>query len=303
MTQRRYQLTIAYDGTDFHGWQIQHPPGEEPLRTVQGVLREAVIRAVKQPVHVQGASRTDAGVHALGQVAHFDADTPIPVERLGMAINSRLPQDVEVRDVRIVANHFNATSCAIDKQYRYRIWLGDDRPLGLRHQVFRCRTRGPLGQPPLDIDRMNDAAARLVGEHDFEQFCSSKHGRLSTVRTIHTCAAQWHSDYNAPGAPEVHVVVSGNGFLYNMVRIIAGTLIEVGRGHWEPGKIDEMLAVADHTVDGVADGAGVVTGGAQKGPTLPPEGLCLEWVRYPEEVLTPVLEEVAATDGCENSED
>lgn len=274
----RYKLTIAYDGSQFHGWQEQNPPDAEPLRTVQGVVREALTQVARQPIEVIGASRTDTGVHATGQVAHFDAELSIPIDRLPLAINSRLPEDVEIRGAEIVDKTFDAISGARDKQYRYRIWNAAQRPLGLRHQVYHCWLK-------LDPDRMNDAASRLIGEHDFEGFTNAGHGRVSTVRTIFDCRVETHpfepqavthdhagaadaeAGHLAPGSPgrELHVVVSGNGFLYNMVRIIVGTLVEVGRGHRAPRYIDELLAHPDRQ---------------QSGPTAPPNGLCLEWIRY-----------------------
>jgi len=265
MPTQRYMLTLAYDGSAFHGWQEQKPaePGAEPLRTVQGVMIDAARRTLAQPIHIQGASRTDAGVHALGQVAHLDADTRIPVERLAEALTSRLPDDVEVRHARIAADDFDARRDAVSKQYRYRLWLSPQRPLDRRLYVY------PVTHP-LDERRMKDAARRLIGEHDFAAFAAAKDQRLTSVRTIHDCRIERHEPA-APGrSPELHIVVAGDGFLYNMVRIIAGTLVEVGRGKLEPTLIDHLLAVKDRT---------------QAGPTLPPNGLCLEWIRYPAEKI------------------
>ena len=249
----RHKLTIAYDGTHFHGWQRQQPPGRDPLRTVQGVLENAMRVRLKQPVNVIGASRTDAGVHAEGQVAHFDADCPIPLERLPLALNSRLPDDVEVRHAEVVPDTFDAIRSCVGKRYRYRLYTGDRRPLLRRHQVFHVFYE-------LDPDRMNDAAARLVGTHDFEGFATAGHGRESTVRTVTACRVEPHE------GDELHVVIEGDGFLWNMVRIITGTLVEVGRGLWEPDRIDEVLATADRRF---------------AGPTAPPQGLCLEEIFYP----------------------
>ena len=252
---RRYKLTIAYDGHGYHGWQKQEPPGVRGgLRTVQGVVEKVARELLKQPVHLQGASRTDAGVHANGQVALVDAATRIPVERLAQAFNARLPGSIEVRHAEIVDPTFDIRA-AVTKQYRYRIWNTPRRPLGMRHLVYHFWT-------PLDVDRMDDAARRLVGEHDFASFTAAGHGRLSTVRTIHRCTAE---RCTGCGGDEVHVVVEGNGFLYNMVRIIVGTLIEVGRGYWPPEQLDEILAAKDRRA---------------AGRTAPPEGLCLEWIQY-----------------------
>ncbi|MFP4144034.1 MAG: tRNA pseudouridine(38-40) synthase TruA [Phycisphaeraceae bacterium] len=249
--KRRYRLTIAYDGTDFHGWQKQHPPDGEPLRTVQEVVEGVLKELLWQRIHLVGASRTDAGVHAMGQSAQFDAKCPIPLERLPMAINSRLPEDVEVRAAEVAPPKFDAINAVTSKQYRYRIWNSVHRPLTLRHVAWHCWY-------DLDVDLMNDAARRLVGMHDFAGLAYAKHGRKSTIRTIHACEVVRAGD-------EVQIVVSGDGFLYNMVRILAGTLVEVGRGLFNPARIDLILSEADRRL---------------AGPTLPPQGLCLEWVRY-----------------------
>ena len=250
---KRYALTIAYDGTHFHGWQRQEPPDGAPLRTVQGVLEDTLRDLLHQRVRTIGASRTDAGVHALGQCAQFDVATAIPVDRLPLAINSRLPEDMEVREAAIAHDKFDCINDPISKRYRYRLWNHTHRPLQYRHMVWHCWVS-------LDIDQMNDAAQRLIGMHDFAGFAAAGHNRQSTIRTIHDCRVE-----RAAHVPEVHIVVEGDGFLYNMVRIIAGTLFEVGRGYWAPEQIDTILREANRRY---------------AGPTLPPQGLCLEWIRY-----------------------
>jgi tRNA pseudouridine38-40 synthase len=248
---RRYKLTVAYDGTLFHGWQKQEPPGQAPLRTVAGVIEETLARTLQQPINLVGASRTDAGVHSRGQVAQFDAATRLPIERMAEAINSRLPGDIEIVAAEFAPEKFNAIGGAVSKQYRYRLFNTTRRPLDLRNYVYHCWT-------PLDEHRMNDAAARLVGEHDFAGLSAIDHERLTTVRTIHDCRVEVHR-------PELHIVVSGSGFLYNMVRILAGTLVEVGRGRFEPGVVEKIIASKDRR---------------EAGPTLPASGLWLEWIRY-----------------------
>ena len=250
----RYKLVIAYDGTDFHGWQKQIPPDAPPLRTVAGEVEATLARLLGQPVNLLGASRTDAGVHARGQVAQFDASLRIPIERLAEAVNSRLPQDIEVVSAEVADANFDAISGCRSKQYRYRIFNTRRRPLDRRHYAWHCWT-------PLDVDRMNQAAARLVGTHDFAGFAAAGHGRLSTVRTITACRVERPD----PDGPEVHIFVEGAGFLYNMVRIIAGTLVEIGRGHSDADMIDRAIETADRS---------------QAGPTLPPQGLWLEWIEY-----------------------
>ncbi len=250
----RYRLTVAYDGTLFHGWQKQKLPSSgEWLRTAQGVLEEAAARATKQPVTLVGASRTDAGVHALGQTAQFDAATRIPISNMAAAINSRLPPDMEVRTAVVAAPDFQAIGGAVSKQYRYRIFNSSARPLHRRNYVYHCWW-------PLDVEAMNAAAKRLEGEHDFTSLAGMGSPRQTNVRTIFSCAVS-----RDVANEEVHIVVSGSGFLYNMVRILAGTLLEVGRGAMEPQEMDAMLTGCDRRL---------------AGPTLPPEGLWLEWIRY-----------------------
>jgi len=255
---KRYKLTLAYDGSAFYGWQKQEPPGEEPLRTVQGELEQVLVRLLGTPkdqLHLMGASRTDSGVHALGQAAMFDAETSIPIEKMALAINARLPNDMEVRKAELAPPGFDVIGDVKNKQYLYRIYNAEKRPLWARNAVYHCFSS------ELDVLAMNDAAQRLIGTHDIEGFAAAGHGRESTVRTIFDCMA-----FVDPTHPdEVHITVQGSGFLYNSVRIIAGTLIEVGRGRFKPAQIDQILATADRTL---------------AGPTLPPQGLCLEWVSY-----------------------
>lgn len=291
----RYKLAVAYDGTDFHGWQKQHAAGataEDPLRptweddrlergmiieagadadsgaglatssharaalrTVQGVLEEAVRAVVREPVDVVGASRTDSGVHALGQVAAFTTMREFPVEKLPRAISSRLPSDVQVRRAEVVADDFDPIRGAVAKGYRYRLMHScarGPRPLFNRRFVAHSAYR-------LDPELMNEAARRLMGEHDFASFTRIDHGRETTVRTVHACKA------TAVGRRMVDIEVVGNGFLYNMVRIIAGTLLEAGRGKLAPESIPDILAAKDR---------------GRAGPTMPPEGLCLMWIKY-----------------------
>lgn len=226
------------------------------MRTVQGVLQDAALRVMKQPLFVQGASRTDSGVHALGQTACFDADTPIPISRMPDALNSRLPLDMEIRAVSITHDDFDPVRNARNKQYRYTIWDSAKRPLTMRNVVHARR-----GRVNLDVDKMNAAGKLLLGEHDFEAFSAADHNRTTTVRKVYRCDVE-----RDPTFPElVHIYVQGNGFLYNMVRIIAGTLTEVGRGHWEPQYMQTLLSECKREL---------------AGPTLPPTGLCLQWIEY-----------------------
>lgn len=252
----RVKLLVAYDGTDFHGWQRQDPPGAAPLRTVQGVLEDAVAEVIQGRVPVVGASRTDAGVHAFGQVASFAAEHRVPIDRLALAINARLPQDVCVRRAEAVHDGFDPISDCTSKCYRYTIEHGSNEPDGAlvfeRRTVWRTWHR-------LDLERMRAAAALVVGTHDFAAFAHIDHGRETTVRTVHGCSVI----EVRPGRAVVEV--AGSGFLYNMVRIIAGTLVEVGRGRNEPASVRQALATRDRTL---------------AGPTLPAHGLRLEWITY-----------------------
>jgi len=401
----RYKLTIAYDGTDFCGWQKQFPhadavppdvavfkegdprgweaeaaengpplsaaPTSPPppdqravkraarredqeenraptggvattsplgevretaaddrprreLRTVQAVVERAVRHVVREPVVISGSSRTDAGVHARGQVASFrcspvaDADSlsaveplppPIsvprepnaprglgwPVERgtipLMRAINARLPDDVLVRAIEVVPDEFNPITDCVAKGYSYTLWCADHRPLWQRKTALHLWHR-------LDVAAMQAAAAEIVGEHDFAGFAAAGHGRATTVRTVFDCevigdeprARAWEQRIvekeegaeaarhrgikggreDEPGeaagpVQKIVIRVSGSGFLWNMVRIIAGTLVDAGRGKSGPERIREALRTGDRRL---------------AGPTLPAHGLCLEWIRY-----------------------
>jgi tRNA pseudouridine38-40 synthase len=256
----RYRLTVAYDGTNFHGWQKQEPPGAEPLRTVQLVMERAVADAVREDVHVVGASRTDAGVHARGQVAAFTCEKDFEPAKLAAALNARLPEDAQVRDAAIVPDAFSPISDAIAKGYRYRIAWGRGKPGDMPRPLF---DRTTTFWTPYDLDpvAMNEGARRLIGEHDFASFTRKNPNRETTVRTVHDCLV------TVMGRRRLRMDVCGDGFLYNMVRIIAGTLVEIGRGKLEAEAIAEILAAKDR------DAAG---------PTLPPEGLCLMWIQYAE---------------------
>ncbi len=256
----RYRLTIAYDGTDFCGWQKQHPPDETPLRAVQQVVEDTARTIIHEPLRVNGASRTDSGVHARGQVAGFDPVKTMDRDRVRRAMNARLPDDVLVTKVDIVDRDFNPIGDATSKGYRFSIahsgLAGAPRPLFDRRYVY-------YSAYVLDVQRMHAAAQHLVGEHDFASFTRINHGRFTSVRTIHAC------DVTAQAPDRLAIDISGDGFLYNMVRIIAGTLRDVGRGKLEPDDMPGIIAACDRSFSG---------------PTLPPQGLCLEWVEFGESI-------------------
>jgi len=248
---QRFKMTLAYDGTAFHGWQKQVPPDADPLRTVAGVVEDTLQHVLRQPIDLVGASRTDAGVHAEAQVAHFNALTTIPLEKLPLAINSRLPDDVEVIETQPALPQFDAISDVVSKQYRYRIFNTARRPLTQRHTVWHCWM-------PLDTNRMARAAAAIVGTHDFEGFAAAGHGRSTTIRTVLRCDVLRQQS-------EVHIIVEGTGFLYNMVRIIVGTLVEIGRGRLDEEIVNQVLESRNRRL---------------AGPTLPARGLCLQHITY-----------------------
>ena len=250
MSQRKIRFTIAYDGTDYHGWQVQ--PG---VKTVQAALCQAATALIGRKVHVHGASRTDAGVHALGQVGLIETVTPIPTENFPKALNDRLPHDIAVLDASEPPWSFDLIGDVKRKLYRYTIYTGAIRP------VLDVRYCWHLSMP-LDVPAMNTAAQCLVGTHDFRSFASAADRRESTVRTIFRCdvtrGAGDRQDW-------VSVEVEGDGFLYNMVRNIVGTLVDIGHGRWEPAMIVAILEAKDRTA---------------AGQLAPPNGLCLVWIRY-----------------------
>ncbi|MCP4758453.1 MAG: tRNA pseudouridine(38-40) synthase TruA [Planctomycetes bacterium] len=256
MPTRRIKLTVAYEGTEFFGWQKQHPPDESPLRTAQGVLEQAVRQVVREEVSVHGASRTDSGVHALGQVAAFDTCSEIDVDRLPPAISSRLPDDIRVVAAEVVPSEFNVIGDVEKKAYRYRAAFG--RREAHQRPLFDRRT---LAWVPWDLDlvAMNEAAEMLVGKHDFASFTRLNHGRESTIRRVHACGVSLDGDQVAS------IEVVGEGFLWNMVRIIAGTLVEVGSGRRDLASVDAALQAGERSAAGV---------------TMPPEGLSLVWIQY-----------------------
>ncbi|MCP4249776.1 MAG: tRNA pseudouridine(38-40) synthase TruA [bacterium] len=268
---RNICIQVAYDGTEFHGWQTQ--PG---LRTAQGQLEQAIRRVARHQIDLIGSGRTDAGVHAAGQVANFWTECTIPTDRLRRAIGSRLPKDLCVLRVNEVAAAFHATRSASSKLYRYRIHNAAHRPVC---QLTQRQTYHFWHE--LDPTRMQEAARHFVGCMDFAAMASKGSVRETTVRTVLRCEVERCYD-------EVRISVEGKGFLYNQVRNMAGTLIEVGRGHWPPERVAEILAGADR---------------AAAGPTAPARGLCLQWVRYPPVLLNPPTPGDESTDAPADSPD
>ncbi|HXV62123.1 MAG TPA: tRNA pseudouridine(38-40) synthase TruA [Vicinamibacteria bacterium] len=241
-----YRLSLAYDGTAYSGWQVQ--PGTD---TIQGRLESALARLAKTPVRIVAAGRTDAGVHALGQVAHFRLDRPIPCEGIVKGLNSQLPPDIRALEVSVAEDGFHARFSARWKTYRYHL----DRaaiPLPFRS---RFTVHYPY---PLDRAALEDAAPMFVGEHDFGGFRAASCSARTTVRHV-TASSFSHRE------GELVYEVTGNGFLRHMVRNMVGTLLEIGRGRRPHSSIEELLVSHDRTA---------------AGPTAPAKGLHLVRVDY-----------------------
>lgn len=242
----RIKLTVAYKGTNYCGFQIQ--PNQT---TIEGMLNEALTALTGTPTAVIGASRTDSGVHALGNVAVFDTDMQIPAQKVAYALNARLPHDIVVTASEEVPDTFHPRKCVSEKTYEYRI-LNTKFPNPLIADITH------FYHYDLDVQKMQAAAAYLVGEHDFTAFCSAKTATQTNVRTVFDITVKRTED-------TVTVRVTGNGFLYNMVRIIAGTLIEVGNGRRTPESVKEALESRDRNASG---------------PTAPACGLTLIGIKY-----------------------
>lgn len=239
-------LRVAYDGTNYVGWQIQ-PNG----RTVEETLNRALSELTGEAIQVIGASRTDSGVHALGNVAVFDTESRIPGDKFSYAVNAHLPSDIVVRESFEVAPDFHPRHAACIKTYEYRIYNSShENPLMNRYTYFYHAEQ--------DIEAMRRAAAFLVGEHDFASFCSQGAQVKTTVRTIYAAEVEKEGEV-------ITIRLKGNGFLYNMVRIIAGTLLQVGSGAVPPEIMADIIGACDRT---------------KAGPTAPPEGLTLVGIEY-----------------------
>jgi tRNA pseudouridine38-40 synthase len=243
---RRFKLILEYEGTAYHGWQVQ--PG---LATIQGVLQATLTRIASVPVQVTGAGRTDAGVHALGQVASFSADPRLDTLTLRKALNANLPRDIVVCRVEEASPDFDARRSARSKTYRYTILRRDYPSAWLaRHSLYV-----PY---PLDVEAMAEAARVLIGTHDFSAFRAGTCTAATPVRAV--LDASWRV-----AGDLVHFEITANAFLQHMVRIILGTLLEVGRGKRTPSDVATILASRERR---------------RAGKTAPPHGLCLVEVHY-----------------------
>ncbi len=238
---KNIKLTITYDGSGYHGWAKQK---DKP--TIQGAIEDALERIFCQKVNICGTSRTDSGVHSMGQVANMVIDSPVPPENLKKALNLVLPNDIAITDVEQMPLNFDPIGDPKSKHYRYTIYTGHSK------QVFDFRR---VWHYPyhLEVEKMRLAGERMVGTKDFKSFASAKDRRTDSIRTITRCDVTRSGDY-------ITIDVEGNKFMYNMVRNMVGTLVEVGRGRWQPEKIDEIIAAADRK---------------EAGLLAPPNGLCL----------------------------
>ncbi len=262
--RHRIMLIVAYDGTNYSGYAAQKDPA---VRTIEGTINEALSDLTGEEIHVIGASRTDAGVHALCNYLVFDTESRIPPNKFEAALNTRLPEDIRVRTSKEVSSDFSPRGAKSIKTYEYRIYAARvANPMKTRyayHTYF-----------PMRVDRMREAAAYLVGEHDFKSFANVRTTAETTVREVLSIEIEEsyepmptimlsdkkHQEPEQDKARDIVIRVTGRGFLYNMVRIIAGTLMEVGRGLRTPEQVKEMLDAKDRTA---------------AGPTAPAQGLTL----------------------------
>lgn len=242
-----FKLLLSYDGTRYRGWQRL---GNSDM-TIQGKLEAVLSRMTGTPIEVIGSGRTDAGAHAACQTANFHCRTEMSCEQIKEYLRQYLPEDIGVISVSTADERFHSRYHAVRKTYKYRIW-NDDHPC-----VFDRKFVWKIDEK-LNVSDMNEAAQLFLGEHDFLAFCSNKHFKKNSVRQIYDISVERRGH-------EIVLTVSGNGFLYNMVRIMTGTLVAVGKGELEKARIPEILSSR------VRENAGI---------TAPPQGLCLMEVIY-----------------------
>ena len=244
---KNYKIIVSYDGTRYNGWQKQ----KNVESTIQGKLEALLTRLAGKEVTVQGSGRTDAGVHALGQVANFRMDTELSEGELFQAMNQYLPEDIAVLELKTASDRFHSRLSAVGKTYCYRIYTGEAKPVFDRKYVWQLPERP-------DVSRMRKAAAFLPGQHDFRSFCGNKHMNKSTIRRLDRIEI-------VEDGEELRLVFEGNGFLQNMVRIMTGTLVECGLGERSPEEMKEILEARDRSASG---------------QMAPARGLTLVEVRY-----------------------
>lgn len=244
---RNLKLILTYDGTRYRGWQRL----ADSDNTIQGKLERTLSRLLEEPIELIGSGRTDAGTHALGQVANFHCNSPMSCQEILSKLRMYLPDDIGIRSCEEASPRFHARYNAKSKTYLYRIWNSDAPCVFQRGQVYRF-------EASLDLERMREAASLFLGTHDFRAFCSNKNSKKSTLRTLYSLEITRQDN-------EIHFVLNGDGFLYNMVRILVGTLLEVGMGKTEVGEIPAMLESRSR---------------AAAGYTVPAHGLYLVEVAY-----------------------
>ena len=250
MRRRKIKLIIGYDGTHYHGWQIQ--PG---YSTLQETLCQAATSLVGRKTHVHGASRTDAGVHALGQSGLIEVAGPIPTENFPKALTDRLPKDIAVTDACEVDRRFDLIGDVTRKLYRYTLCVSKPRPVLMTRYCWHL-------PDSIDIGAMQQAARHLVGEQNFKSMASGADARQSAMRTLFRCDVTEEIE----GMNHwVRVDVEGNGFLYNMARNIVGTLVDIGHGRWGADHMPAILKAQDRSA---------------AGQLAPARGLCLMWIKY-----------------------
>lgn len=259
---KRVMLVVAYDGTNYCGWQVQ-PNGI----TVEEVLNRELSHLLKEEIQVIGASRTDSGVHALGNLAVFDTETRIPADKICFALNQRLPEDIRIQGSQEVPLRFHPRKCNSRKTYEYRI-------LNRKFEIPSYRLNSYFVYFPLNVEAMRAATEYLVGEHDFVSFCSTRTQAEDTYRRIYELDIEKIGDI-------ITIRISGNGFLYNMVRIIVGTLLKVGLGVYPPDHVKEILDARNRQVSG---------------PKAPAKGLTLVSIELEQEL--PEIWEVENKEFC-----
>lgn len=240
------RLILQYDGTCYHGFQIQ-----PSVVTIQGELEAAVLKITGENVRVYGCSRTDAGVHAIKYCAGFSMNTPIPADKVSLVLNNALPDDIRILYSEAVAKDFHPRFSCLAKKYRYRINTSENADVFSRNYEWQYRKK-------LDADKMRQAAAYIIGEHDFRSFMTSGPDMETTVRNVHSLEIMQNGNL-------IDIFIKADGYLYNMVRIIAGTLVAAGEGRIEPEYLAEIIDKKDRSF---------------AGPTAPPQGLALYEVYY-----------------------
>ncbi len=262
---KRVLMVVAYDGTRYHGWQLQ-PNGI----TVEGELNRCLTALLGEEIKVNGASRTDSGVHALGNLAVFDTQSRMPADKISYALNQRLPEDIRIQKSLEVEPDFHPRKTATRKTYEYRITCSEF-PVPTKRLYAHHTYHNP------NVEAMKAAAAFFLGEHDFKSFCSVGNQTETTVRTIYDLQVYENVPHgiNVTGEKDIIIRVCGNGFLYNMVRIIAGTLLDVGLGRKQAGDIPEIIAACNREA---------------AGPTAPAQGLTLIGYEFEDDNIKKLME-------------